>query len=476
MLNSTGFCIIVDAYSTSKIIPSMLRKEPYFISNCIHIKSSPSLPATFQHQSSDYVISLEYNGERLENFTALIRRHTDPQPILFIIAGSESGIELADQLNNKLGLRGNDVTKSHLRRDKFKMNQAAHDAGLQTVAQCKASSIKNIFEWVKTNVLVWPIVLKPLSSQNGDHVFFCHTEKEIITAFDTITQTNNLFGQQNDTVLAQSFNDGREYIVNTVSYAGEHWISEIWRVYKHDQTTIYDYAEVVDRHATEFAALEKETYQVLNVVGTRYGAAMTEFKYTPEKGAVLLETTSRLMGNSPLAFCQKLLGYTQVSVILEALLQPKCFLRRVKSETPVEQPLYSRAVVLISNVSGILQKNIEPYFTSLKTFHSANVAKAGDKIEITTNTLSAPGEIYLMGSFEDVCADYNAIRHIEQCGFYHEAVTGNKDTTYAQNVVPVVLNRTHSPIHWVSSTTKKQESEDLRYSLSSDNRYFILDL
>ena len=47
-----------------------------------------------------------------------------------VIAGSEYGVEKAEELSFKLGLKGNDVSVLDLRRNKFKMQEALQKCGL----------------------------------------------------------------------------------------------------------------------------------------------------------------------------------------------------------------------------------------------------------------------------------------------------------------------------------------------------------
>lgn len=407
----SDYCIVVDGYSTGKTIARRLVQEGII---CLHVKSSTHLPKEFQHNLADYHQSFDYQGGSLDVFAQSIYSIIGQGVIRFIVAGSESGIELADRLNQQFGLPGNNPEKSHLRRNKFLMNEVARIGGVKTVEQCRATQAGDIIQWA--NVLpesAWPIVLKPMSSQSADHVFFCHDQQEIDTAFHRIAQTSDMFGQINQEVLAQSYNDGQEYIVNTVSHDRRHWVAEIWKINKRPQTTIYEYAELIDSSAPEFEPLKIATFTMLDLVGTRYGAGTTEFKYTPNKGPVLLETTSRPMGGAPLDFSQAMLGYTQVSVMLEALLKPEQFLARLTTP-PLVLNKHGIVVVLIANAAGALQQSIEHAFNELATCVGAKLCgKKGDLINVTIDSLSSPGEVYLIGVPEAIQTDYIRIRTME---------------------------------------------------------------
>lgn len=436
-----GICIIVDAYSTGKSIAQLL--DTYaFKPICIHIKSSSGLPTSLQHNVSDFAYSLEYEGRDIESMVAAIQDIANTTPIQLIVAGSESGVELADHLNQIFGLPGNDFSKSHLRRNKFLMNEAMKVAGVKTVEQFKSDSAAAIIEWSKTlSADAWPVVLKPLDSQSGDHVFFCANESDIENAFLNITSTITLFGKLNLEVLAQGYNDGEEFIINTVSYDSHHFPVEIWRIKKRASTTIYEHADLVDPTSDEFRLLFDATCYALNAVGTRYGAGTTEFKLHPVKGPVFLETTSRPMAGSPLMLIHELLGYNQVTVMLEALLTPELFLHRLSEPLlPFSDENYGLAVVLISDVEGTFQGELINAFKDLATYKDGKLAiQNGSTIHVTTDSLTAPGEIYLMGKKEDVLRDYHAIRTYEANGLYRNAILKEEaEPTMAKSLISLV--------------------------------------
>ncbi len=419
-----SICIIVDAYSTGKAITPLLNTYS-FKPLCIHIKSSPDLPTTLQHNEADFNHSLEYDGKNLEALISEIQKIASSKPIQLIIAGSESGVELTDTLNAIFSLPGNDPSRSHLRRNKFLMNEAVKEAGVKTVEQIKTHRPTAILEWSKIlSADAWPIVLKPLDSQSGDHVFFCNNDVEIQEAFFNISSSSNLFGQSNQEVLAQGFNDGEEFIVNSVSYGSQHFIVEIWRIKKSDKTTIYVHADLVDPVCREFDVLYRAASQVLDAVGTRYGAGTTEFKLHPEKGAVFLETTSRPMASSPLNIIHELLGYNQVTVMLEALLTPDLFLQRLSQPLPsFTEDHYGLIVVLISDAEGIYQEELADVFKDLSTYRDCKIdINRGSEIKITVDSLTSPGEVYLIGRKEEVMKDYNLIRTYEKSGLYRNNV------------------------------------------------------
>ena len=91
--------VIVDAYSTARYLAPLLHERGY---RCVHVQSTPVVPAVYapSFRSGDFVVNVAHDGE-LERTADTVRAH-GPTAVL---AGIESGVELADQLSEHLGLR-----------------------------------------------------------------------------------------------------------------------------------------------------------------------------------------------------------------------------------------------------------------------------------------------------------------------------------------------------------------------------------
>lgn len=406
-------CVIVDAYSTGKFLAPSFRGRGY---SCIHIKSSPYLPSHYQHNPADFTQNFVYDMSNMASLLKILKEYR----IKCIISGSESGIELADELNNFLKLPGNNAALSRARRDKYVMTDRVAAAGIPTVKHIKSQSLDDILAWA-LQLKQFPLVLKPLESQNGDHVFFCHNEDDIRKAFQNIIEAIDMFGKPNQEVLAQSFNAGEEYIVNTISYQGQHYGAEIWHVIKLPNSNVYDYVELIHKTAPEFESLVAYTQKVLSAVGVVYGPATTELKYTRENGPLLIETSSRPMAGAPLSLVQEAQGYSQISLTIEAYLNPTDFLRRLH-DTPSPSHQYAMAVALISDseyqLKDINTKDIEK-LTTLNSFILNG--ETGIQLHKTSDTVTAPGEVYLLSDNRPaLLKDRDTIRGMERAGLYRQ--------------------------------------------------------
>jgi biotin carboxylase len=244
---SKNVAVIIDAFSTGHQLGSYFQKHNF---DLIHVESAKGIPASFKkyYRSEDFQENILHEGDIKQ--TAEKLRAYNPQ---LIISGAETGVELADLLSLELGLTiCNSEQLIEARRDKYLMIETIAQAGLPTAKQLKTNRLDELLNWAKeTND--WPIVLKPVKSASSDHVIFCYTADEVEQAFKSIYGTTNYFGIENHEVLAQTFVTGQQYIVNAVSFEGEHFVTDIWEenfIESSDNTVMYDTFNLLDNHGT----------------------------------------------------------------------------------------------------------------------------------------------------------------------------------------------------------------------------------
>ena len=124
---------------------------------CIAVQSSPSLPQAMKSRFNPGTFSdvIQHNFD-LDKTLDAVRSH---QPT-HVIAGFESGVELADHLGQLLSLPVNSPRLREARRDKFLMNEAVRASGLRTAVQFRSNKIEEILDWIR-DTLDWPVILKP---------------------------------------------------------------------------------------------------------------------------------------------------------------------------------------------------------------------------------------------------------------------------------------------------------------------------
>jgi biotin carboxylase len=303
--------VLVDALSTGALLARRAAKKY----RLVHVRSRPELPAVFAASlpTNLFAADLIYPSSTDD----VLNRIAEYDPMA-VIPASEFGVEAADEIAAKLGLRSNDPALSQIRRDKFHMLEAVAAAGLRTAGQCRSSDADAVLRWRRDAGLT-RIVVKPLDSAGSDDVFVCETDDEVRAAVETIVGKTNLMLRANAAVLAQEYLVGDEYIVNSVSRDGKHWFTDAWIGHKQKVAggrTIYDFEDLLSPHDAWLPEILTYVHGCLNALGIVNGPAHTELINTAD-GPVLLETGARLSGLANPAALDRCTGVNQMDLTLD---------------------------------------------------------------------------------------------------------------------------------------------------------------
>jgi len=326
-------------------------------------------------------------------------------PVAYVVAGSESGVEVADRLAAELALPvGNPVRSSGQRRDKLLMQRAVAAAGLPTAG---FRAVDHPEEAPAAAALVggYPVVIKPLRSAGTVGVSVCRVRSR--TLYDTAV----------DRVLVQEYLAGEEYMVNSLSMAGRHRVTEVWRSVKAvvDGCPVYDFSELVPPGRADAAEV---TAYVLDALELTWGPAHTEVVRTAA-GPRLVETGARLQGSQDMSASARGTGLNLLTLAVHATVDPDLFVRIGVPAPPVTRTV--RGVSLISPRDGVLAADLDwDRLRGLPSFHSLHRAVlAGDQVRRTRDLMSRPGAVYLIADEPaEVERDHAAIRAWEAADFY----------------------------------------------------------
>ncbi len=405
---------VVDGYSTGRMLVETVRRHGV---ECVHVRSSPDMPEFFTRgfRTDDYVHDLTHTGDPAGLAAALTRLGVDR-----VVAGTESGVTLADTLAHLLGQPGNDVARLGARRDKELMGAAVEAAGLATPLGRSFDSAAAAVDWFTATGLAEAVV-KPSSSAGSDNVRFCSSADEVRRACATVLAASNLYGAPNPVVLVQERLRGVEYYVNSVSHEGVHRIAEIWRYTKRvgaAGSPVYDFEEPVAVASAEAAAIRAFVPAVLDALGVASGAAHTEVMVT-DRGPVLIESGARLGGGTLPWVAEKYSGVSQTSLFAQALLDPRRLVGFDDAATGWSGRV--RNVALINAAKGPAGPldwagRIEGLPTTVALVHAV---VPGALLEATTDLISSPGFVYLAAEDpREVERDYRRLRAMEEAGCY----------------------------------------------------------
>lgn len=406
--------LIIDGYSTGKNLPIYLKNKGY---ESIHVQSSVDVPTLFTQafQSAHYVDHTIF--ESMAQLNGWLKSYQ----VLAVIAGTETGIFLTDILAETLHLRGNSPKTSALRRDKYLMIQAVNAGGLKTANQFKSNDINQILNWHANQMnTVWPMVVKPLNSAGTDSVRFCYNNDELVAGIHNILGKKNKLGFLNDEVLIQSFLEGQEYVVNTVSCNSSHNLTDV-RICHKEKITGAGYVsgseELLPSHEPIVQALKAYTFRALDHLGIINGPGHFEIMFTQE-GPKIIEMGARLQGGVNLKSNAACFEYQQIDKLIDAYLEPERFFSYVKEDYVLKKFgiwvfLISRKIGTLESIPFIENVNKLPSFFSLQM----NVAE-GDQLLKTIDYYSSPGSVHLVNDDKDQLArDVAQLRQYEAEGF-----------------------------------------------------------
>lgn len=400
--------VLVDAYSTG----AMLARAFGRLRPCLHVRSRQSMPDAFSASLPKdlFIADLTLRDDDIDTLVAALVPHRPGA----IVAASEFGVELADLLAARLGLPGNAPELSRARRDKYLMAGVAAQAGVAVAGQMQGAELASLLQWYRLQP-VRRVVVKPLDSAGSDNVFICDDENQITDAVRQILGTTNLMMRDNHTVLLQHYLDGDEYVVNTVSHASRHWVTDIWKSRKilaGEGRKIYDYEDLLAPDAEEAATLVAYVGAVLDAVGVVFGPAHTELILTAA-GPRLLETGARVSGLANPAALSLATGADQIELTIECHTDATCLARR---PLLYQRRKHARCVNLIARREGHLSHQaLQQCFDRLASFESVRFRLAdGARVRPTVDLNTSPGALFLVHDDpEHIDRDYRAIRQWE---------------------------------------------------------------
>ena len=292
---------IVDPFSTGAALAAEIAKEGFKIiaiysSDLDKLGNLQNLVPEGLNLSFDSIVG--YNSN-IEILSAEIRK-VAPR-VVAIVAGAETGVELADKLSSHFGLRTNGTTQSEARRNKYVMGETIRAAGIRAVKQLQAQTWGEIstflHEWQPDP---YRVIVKPMDSAGSDDVTLCRSEEEVQRAFGHILGKVNGLGLVNNSVLVQEYLEGQEYVIDMVSRDGEHKLVAIWeydrRVSNAASFVLFGQRlMIMSDHPEIYHQLYEYQKKVLTALGIRNGPSHGEVKWF--KGEpVLVEVGSRCHG------------------------------------------------------------------------------------------------------------------------------------------------------------------------------------
>ncbi|MBN2689132.1 MAG: ATP-grasp domain-containing protein [Gammaproteobacteria bacterium] len=414
-IKKCDFIIIVGAYSSGAKLAKYFLEHGY---KCIHVTSQKVWEIARLHKTfiakdfyANYIIDDEH---ALDELICKLSKFN----IKAVIAGSEPSVILADKIASYFDVYKNDLSKTMARRNKYFMIEEIRKAGLRAPAQLKTNCKHDAVSWLQRNGYK-NVIIKPLASSSSDSVYKCSNKDEVSCAVDAIIGHTDLYNEVNNEALVQEYIDGAEYIVNSVSSRGKHYITDIWKGYSNTPNLIStdSYADLVRSCDDHYDAICEYTKKVLDAIGIINGSAHTELRVSSDGSPCIIEVGARLAGKANFDAINLVLGINQAQLTVESVNSPERFLNYFKRHNSNTSKCM-RYVYLASHVEGMVKKNVSvEHILALDSLYSLHLQfDVGDYLFRTDKIRrkSRPGYAYLIADNQDKLElDYQTFKQYE---------------------------------------------------------------
>lgn len=404
-----GPAVIVDPYSSGALFPAAFAEHGVEVVGVLTGERPPDAYAS-SYRPQDFPRKVVFAGDLTG--TAAELRALNPRCVL---AGCESGVELAEQLAPLvLPDFANVPGLASARRDKWQMAKAVAAAGLAVIPQIYTDDVDEVRDWIEREGLAGhDLVVKPAKSASTDGVVKVSGGRGWADVFAAGLGRINQFGVVEDRLLVQKFVTGTEYVVDTFSLHGKHCLVDVCRYHKVDNgphMAVYDTMRWVPDDDPVIPGLLQYTRDVLDAVGMRFGAAHVEIMNT-DAGPVLIELGARPHGGGQPRFNRVATGDSQIDRTVRAL---------VGGEVPDGFRLvrHQMCVFHIARASGVVHNTgVLDAIKELPSHHfSVQHLTDGDHVPVTrslVDSLEFGFAILSHPDFPQVERDHRMVRELE---------------------------------------------------------------
>lgn len=408
----TSSIIIVDPFSTGAFYAPALKEKGY---NCYGVISNPLL--------GDYYLS-SYDDSLFENKKLLsakeIKELLDITDVKAVIAGTESGVSVAEELGVYYQTNSNNSSSSELRRNKFLMQNALKKNGLRHILSKEITKDNLLVDDLPNNI---SFILKPINAASSQNVTFHLNKDSLKKGIENIDWNyRNVTGEINSKYIVQEFIEGTEYVVDLVS-TGDFQNYSIASVCRYQKSThngsdfVYEKLEVLNPKNELLRTLLEYAFQCARALEFKYGPIHMEIMMTKD-GPVLIEAAARLHGGiAPLLF-KECYSKDLISMSINS------YLGNLKKED-VSKIKHGVIIFIINKNKNLSIKNPKKMKNEMQLLNSFVAMRAIklDKMPLTIDLLTCPLIVSLAGDPKTIKDDEIKIRKI-----FNNNMAGGKET------------------------------------------------
>jgi biotin carboxylase len=306
----TGPAVVVDPYSSGALFAAEFARHGVPVVAVLTAAQPPQAYAS-SYRPQDHPDPVVYDGD----LDAVAGRLRALAPRC-VIAGCESGVELAERLAPRVVPELSNVPElAGARRDKSLMAAAVAAAGLPIIRQLCADDPNRVAQWLEREGLTGAdLVVKPPKSASTDGVVKVPGGRGWRTVFERQLGRVNQFGEVDDRLLVQEYVTGTEYVVDTFTHDGRHTLVDVCAYHKVSNgghMAVYDTMSWLPPDHPALDHIVPYVHAVLDAVGVRYGSAHVEVMDTA-RGPLLIELGARPHGGGHPRYNHHATGDSQI--------------------------------------------------------------------------------------------------------------------------------------------------------------------
>ncbi|GMO14061.1 MAG: hypothetical protein Ta2E_04110 [Mycoplasmoidaceae bacterium] len=314
-----------------------------------------------------------------------------------ILKGSDGGVKLGEQLSKTYGFKSNNNKFFDWALDKKIVNDVLAKNKIRSISTVVATQTTDLEALIK-KVKQYPVFIKPKQGAGGVNSFAAYDKDMLATYLKQILSIKEHNVPLYDEILVQELIGGDEYVVNTFSEDGEHYVVEVWKYVKtftHGGSSIYRQTMLLKGNSIAKESVAKYAIDVLDALDFKNGPCHMEVKLDPQ-GAVLIECNWRIMGGSQFYDTDITMGESTGEFYLDTVLDPNYCKNNIKNKF-VEYHSYAEVLDIMPQVHGKIKRINVPYILKkLKSYYTSVIfVNKGDTVIPATSIDEDLGNIQL---------------------------------------------------------------------------------
>lgn len=213
------------------------------------------------------------------------------KPSLILTMANEFGNLVAARISERLGLNYNSVSVVYSTINKLVMKEKLLASYIPTPTL--QAVFKEKIEKEKFNSISYPCVVKPAQSSAGRGVKLVYNQSQLEHSLQKAIDVS-----QDKCALIESFVEGEQFSVETISSQGQHAILAITKEYFGEKPYFAETQQVLPALLADDIklAIEKQVLNVLNAFNIQTGACHIELRLNKNNDIVIIEIASRIGG------------------------------------------------------------------------------------------------------------------------------------------------------------------------------------